>query len=111
MEFGPAELATPLVVVLGHQCCGAVTAAEAAIREDEHLPGRLQHIAEALRPAYEEAAEHGGPDRVDRMIRINTRDTVAALRGNPLLAPRVEEHSLDIIGGYYSLETGRVTLD
>lgn len=108
VEYGPANVGTPLVVVLGHQRCGAVTAAEAAIREESPLPGHMQRIVEELRPAYDAACGAGGQDCVDRMVRANTRQTVDTLQGNSLLAPLVEKGELDIVGGYYSLDTGRV---
>ncbi|SDH11078.1 carbonic anhydrase [Nonomuraea jiangxiensis] len=104
VEYGPVELDTPLIVVLGHQRCGAVTAAAEALHEGTKLPGDLQRIVEALRPAYKRA--HGD---VDKMIRINTADVVATLKADKLLAPRIARKRLKIVGAYYSLDTGQVT--
>ncbi|AQZ70603.1 hypothetical protein BKM31_23405 [[Actinomadura] parvosata subsp. kistnae] len=104
IEYGPAELDTPLIVVLGHQRCGAVTAAADALKHGTKLPGHLQRIVDDLRPAYEQA--HGD---VDRMIRINTTNVVAELRSDKLLAPRIAARKLKVVGGYYSLDTGKVT--
>ncbi|MFC7591934.1 carbonic anhydrase [Nonomuraea antimicrobica] len=91
-------------MVLGHQRCGAVTAAAEALSEGTTLPGDLQRIVEALRPAYKSA--HGD---VDKMIRINTTQTVAKLKDDKLLAPRIARGQLKIVGAYYSLDTGQVT--
>ncbi|MET9340500.1 carbonic anhydrase [Nonomuraea sp. NPDC003804] len=104
IEYGPVELGTPLLVVMGHQRCGAVTAAAHALHAGTTLPGQLQRIVEALRPAYDRA--HGD---VDKMIRINTADVVAKLKADKLLAPRVRRKQLKIVGCYYSLDTGQVT--
>lgn len=104
IEYGPAELDTPLIVVLGHQRCGAVTAAAHALREGATLPGNLQRIVSALRPAYERARGD-----VDTMIRINTANVVADLKTDRLLAPRLARHELKIVGAYYSLDTGQVS--
>jgi carbonic anhydrase len=104
IEYGPAELATPLIVVLGHQRCGAVAAAAHALHKGTTLPGHLQDIVEALRPAYRRA--HGN---VDKMIRINTTDVVSKLKSDKLLATRIARKQLKIVGGYYSLDTGQVT--
>ncbi|MFI7452936.1 carbonic anhydrase [Nonomuraea sp. NPDC049714] len=104
IEYGPAELDTPLIVVLGHQRCGAVAAAAHALHEGTTLPGNLQDIVEALRPAYRRA--HGN---VDKMIRINTADVVSKLKSDKLLAKRIARKQLKIVGGYYSLDTGQVT--
>ncbi|MFF5207930.1 carbonic anhydrase [Streptosporangium sp. NPDC000396] len=104
VEYGPVELGTPLVVVLGHQRCGAVTAASHALHEGKPLPGELQRIVTALRPAY----ERSGGD-VDKMIRINTVDVVKRLKADSLLAPRIARGRLKVVGAYYSLDTGQVT--
>ncbi|MFG1705055.1 carbonic anhydrase [Nonomuraea sp. M3C6] len=104
IEYGPAELGAPLIVVLGHQRCGAVTAAAHALHEGTTLPGKLQHIVEELRPAYKRA--HGN---VEKMIRINTAEVVAELKADKLLARRIAGKQLKIVGGYYSLDTGEVT--
>ncbi|MBG0814559.1 carbonic anhydrase [Planomonospora sp. ID82291] len=104
VEYGPAELDVPLIVVLGHQRCGAVTATAEALREGRELPGRLRDIASALRPAYERS---GG--NVDEMIRINTVDVAARLKADRLLAPRIAKQRLKVVGAHYSLDTGKVT--
>ncbi|MEO3868728.1 carbonic anhydrase [Nonomuraea sp. B12E4] len=104
VEYGPVESGTPLIVVLGHQRCGAVTAAAHALSEGDKLPGDLQRIVEALRPAYRRARGD-----VDKMIRINTADVVAELKADKLLAPRIARGRLKIVGAYYSLDTGQVT--
>lgn len=62
VEFGPDELRVPLVFVLGHERCGAVTAAITAIRQHRgHAPGHIQQVVDALRPAYTEATRQSGP--------------------------------------------------
>lgn len=111
VEYGPHELGTPLILVLGHGRCGAVTAAVEAIRDRSKLPGHLQAIVEAVRPAYESACRpEPARECVDRTIHAHTRRTVGELRRSPLLAPSVEEGRLRIVGGYYALDTGRVSL-
>jgi carbonic anhydrase len=103
-EYGPAELGTPLVVVLGHQRCGAVTAAAESLHDHKKLPGKLDTIASSLRSAY----KRSGGD-VDKMIRINTVDVAKQLKKDELLAPRIAKGKLKVIGAYYSLDTGKVT--
>ncbi|MQA88230.1 MAG: carbonic anhydrase [Streptosporangiales bacterium] len=111
VEYGPHELGTPLILVLGHGRCGAVTAAVEAIRDRSKLPGHLQTIVEAVRPAYESACRpEPTRDCVDRTIHAHTRRTVGELRRDPLLASSVEKGRLRIVGGYYALDTGRVSL-
>ncbi|MEU3312452.1 carbonic anhydrase [Streptomyces sp. NPDC006662] len=108
VEYGPLTSATPLVLVLGHQRCGAVESAYKAAREGKPLPGNLEALAKALRPAYERTVGEGGPDPVDRMVRAQVRLTTEELRGNADLAPLVRKGALAVVGGYYSLDTGKV---
>ncbi|GAA2896211.1 carbonic anhydrase [Nonomuraea rubra] len=108
VEYGPMTSGTPLIVVLGHQRCGAVSAAYQALRADRPLPGNLQAITEALRPAYEQAAAERHADPADTMARAQVKLTADALRGNQDLAPLVAKGTLAVVGAYYSLDTGEV---
>ncbi|MER5532334.1 carbonic anhydrase [Streptomyces mirabilis] len=108
VEYGPMTGGTPLIVVLGHQRCGAIEAAYKSIRDGKPLPGNLEAIAKALRPAYEQAAHGGGGDPVDSMARAQVTLTAADLRSNQDLAPLVKKGALAVVGAYYSLDTGKV---
>lgn len=108
VEYGPMTSGTPLIVVLGHQRCGAVEAAYKSIRDGKPLPGNLEAIAKALRPAYEQAAREGGADPVETMARAQVTLTAAGLRSNQDLAPLVRKGTLAVVGAYYSLDTGEV---
>ncbi|WP_330255873.1 carbonic anhydrase [Nocardia sp. NBC_00565] len=107
VEYGPMTSATPLIMVLGHQRCGAVAAAYKALQESTPLPGNLQSIVEALRPAYERM-DSPGDDPVETMTRIQIELTAQDLRRNNDLAPVVERGALSVVGAYYNLDTGRV---
>ncbi|MFD8007699.1 carbonic anhydrase [Streptomyces mirabilis] len=108
VEYGPMTSGTPLIVVLGHQRCGAIEAAYKSIRDGKPLPGNLEAIAKALRPAYEQAVRVGGADPVDSMARAQVTLTAADLRSNQDLAPLVKKDALAVVGAYYSLDTGKV---
>ncbi|MFE6623939.1 carbonic anhydrase [Streptomyces sp. NPDC008086] len=108
VEYGPMTSGTPLIVVLGHQRCGAVKASYKALKDNKPLPGTLQSIAEALRPAYEAVAQQKHADPVDAMTRVHVKQTAADLRGNADLAPLVKKGDLAVVSAYYSLDTGRV---
>lgn len=109
VEYGPMTSGTPLIVVLGHQRCGAVEASYNSLRDGKPLPGNLEAIARALRPAYEETVRRGGgSDPVDTMARNQVTLTAAALRSNQDLAPLVKKGTLAVVGAYYSLDTGKV---
>ncbi|MGW0692016.1 carbonic anhydrase [Streptomyces sp. NPDC002738] len=108
VEYGPMTSGTPLIVVLGHQRCGAIEAAYKSIRDGKPLPGNLEAIAKALRPAYELAVRENGADPVETMARAQVRLTAADLRSNQDLAPLVAKGTLAVVGAYYSLDTGKV---
>ncbi|WP_330286119.1 carbonic anhydrase [Streptomyces sp. NBC_00576] len=108
VEYGPMTSGTPLIVVLGHQRCGAIKAAYEAMRDGKELPGNLQAISEALRPAYEATVKEKAADPVDAMIRVHVKQTSANLRTNKDLAPLARKGNLAVVSAYYSLDTGRV---
>ncbi|MEV4236636.1 carbonic anhydrase [Nocardia sp. NPDC050408] len=107
VEYGPMTSGSPLIMVLGHQRCGAVAAAYKALQEGTSLPGNLQSIVEALRPAYERM-DSPGTDPVETMSRIQIELTAQDLRRNNDLAPMVERGAVSVVGAYYNLDTGRV---
>lgn len=114
VSYGPAALEASLLVVLGHQKCGAVTAAHEALlaaeegTELEEHDYALPETVEALRPAYEAAKGESG-DPVDAMIKANVLLTIQALKEHPNLAELVADGELTVVGGVYSLETGLIT--
>ncbi len=98
VEYGPVTGATPLIVVLVHQRCGAVAAAYKAIRDSKPLPGNLQAIVDALRPAYQQTVGQGTgrpeADQLETMTKNHARLTADALRTNKDLAPMVGKATL-----------------
>ncbi|HBW17808.1 MAG: carbonic anhydrase [Streptosporangiaceae bacterium] len=110
VEFGPSGYrSVRLIVVLGHQRCGAVQAAISAIETGQPAPGHIQAVVDALRPAYHASAGQPG-DQVDNMVRAQTRLTVERLRDDPLLRELIVTDGLTIVGGHYDLDSGVVQL-
>jgi len=104
IEYAAAHLHTPLLVVMGHQKCGAVTAAAGNGEAESHLPFLLALI----RPAVERAKGEPG-DLVDNAVRLNVENVVRQLRAStPLLAELVAHGGLTVTGAVYSLDTGRI---
>ncbi|MFI5670033.1 carbonic anhydrase [Streptomyces sp. NPDC051704] len=108
VEYGPMTGGTPLVVVLGHQRCGAVEAAYTSLRAGKPLPGNLEALAKAMVPAYELTVRRPGADPVDTMTHHQIKVTADGLRANSDLGPLVEKGALGVVGAYYSLDTGKV---
>lgn len=121
VEYGPLENGTPLIVVLGHQRCGAVTAAVHAIQSGAHLPGHLDAIVQHLRPAFHKATGTGPHNEaaafategdlaglIDHVIRAQVQRVVHSLAHDGPLASLVAGGTLGIVGAYYDLDTGLV---
>jgi carbonic anhydrase len=104
IEYSAEHLGIPLVLVLGHQKCGAVQAAVSGGK----VPGKIQRLVEALHPAVAKAKNLSG-DLVENVVRANVERTVEQLKeSEPIMAELVHKGKVRVIGGYYSLETGRV---
>lgn len=111
LEYGVRFLGVPLVMVLGHSSCGAVSAAVSVVQQQAQLPGHLPALAEAIRPAVELAAQRDPAHVHAAATEGNVRHQVARLAtADPLLAPQVKSGALQVVGALYTLETGRVTL-
>jgi carbonic anhydrase len=109
VEFTPDHLDTPLILVMGHQRCGAVNAAIQTIQSGGTAPGHIQAIVDALRPAYAVAIKQSG-DLLDNMIRAQTKLTVGRIRHDPLIEEFIHRGELIVAGAYYSLNTGAVSI-
>ncbi len=105
IEFAEELLGTKLIVVLGHTQCGAVTA---AVKLPE-VPGHIVTLINAIKPAVERAKQSHPSDLLDASIRENVKLQVEQLKSlEPVLAKRVREGSLKIIGAVYHLDSGEV---
>lgn len=105
IEYAVALLGSPLLMVLGHERCGAVTAAV----KNEALPGQIGSFVQAILPALDNAKRLPG-DPVDNAVVANVQYQIAQLQRSPLLAERLQAGKLKIVGGRYDLDQGTVTL-
>jgi carbonic anhydrase len=101
VAYGVLELAIPLVMVLGHQSCGAVRAAVEAETSDARLPAHIQYLADQIGPAIDHTKE--GDVRVDATIDANVRSVRSRLVAEPDLAAKVSAGQLAIVGARYEL--------
>lgn len=114
VEFAVDRFGTPLVVVLGHTCCGAVEATlEELERPSESRSRNLASIVDRIRPAVETLLETGIGENRDALmhhaVRANVRAAAQQLRhGSTIIEQLVEQGSVLIVGAEYSLETGEV---
>ncbi|WP_442754047.1 carbonic anhydrase [Methylocystis sp. JAN1] len=109
-EFAVEVLKTPLLLVLGHESCGAVRSAISSIADKTTLPGHLPYLVTALTPAVKAVAGRPG-DELANATKENVRLGVEALRtATPLLSAAVNDKRLKIVGGVYRLADGQVEL-
>jgi len=108
IEFGASVLGAFLIMVLGHNECGAVKAAVDVVTKNAQLPGHLPDLIAHLKAPVEKAQKETG-SLVDNAIRENVLLNVEALRNSePILADLVKQNRLRVVGGVYDLASGRV---
>jgi carbonic anhydrase len=106
IEYAVAHLGSPLLLVLGHEYCGAVAAAVADLKE----PGHIASIVKAIRPTVEQSkGQPGNP--VENAVRANALNIAARLRStSPVISEKVNSGRLKVIAATLSLKTGEVEL-
>jgi len=105
IEYAVALLGTPLLMVLGHERCGAVTAAV----KNESLPGDMSTFVKAILPAVKRGKTQPG-DAVENTVVANISYQMEELQRSPLIMQRLQSGTLKLVGGRYDLDTGKVTL-
>jgi carbonic anhydrase len=108
VEYGAEHLGAPLVVVLGHERCGAVVAACEVVTKNAKFPGSIGPMVKAIVPAA--MAVKGKPgDFVDNAVRESARRTADRLKtASPILSHLVKDGKLKILAARYDLDDGKV---
>ncbi|WP_418277645.1 carbonic anhydrase [Isoptericola jiangsuensis] len=115
IEYGVEVLGAPLLVVLGHDSCGAVGATAQTLRTGEQPPGFVRSVVDKVIPSVAGLADFSdGPDGTpfaDRLRTMHVRHTVALLRGySAALDAAVSAGRLAIVGVEYDLDDGSARL-
>jgi len=106
IEFATAEIGVPLVMVLGHQRCGAVK----ATLDGGEVPGHISRLIEAIKPALAQIQDQKG-ERLDNAVRANVKMVVGQITSSqPVLADLVKKGKLKVVGGHYALDNGAVEI-
>jgi len=105
LEFGTLVLGAKVLMVIGHERCGAVKAAI----EGGELPGQIGSLTAAIKPAVETSKNQAG-DKVENAVKENVRLQIQRLKESPVISQLIQEGKMKVVGGYYDLDTGAVSM-
>lgn len=100
LEFGVLELGIKTIMILGHQKCGAIK----ATLEGNAVPGQIGSIIDAIKPAIK-----GKPTWEEAVI-ANVKLEIKRLKSSPVISKLITDKKLNVVGGFYELETGEVKI-
>ncbi|MBF0153069.1 MAG: carbonic anhydrase [Magnetococcales bacterium] len=108
-EYGVGHLGTPLIVVLGHSKCGAVT----AVVKKDHLGGKIPQLVDNIVPAVERSRAKKNLIGMDALVRDaikeNVRQSISDIfNGSEELTTLAHQGKMAAVGGVYDLESGEV---
>jgi carbonic anhydrase len=109
VEYAVAHLNTKLLVVMGHEGCGAVKTAMLPLADQEKEAANIQHVLKLVRPAVE-----GMPTIRDEKARMreavvsNVRYQVGELLKNPVVSAKVAKGEIEVVGAMYEIGSGAV---
>ena len=106
LEYAVEHLNVSLLMVLGHSECGAV---DATVKGGQP-PGHINSLVQAIKPALDRLKKQS-PDWVNIVAKENIKIGVERLRiSDPILTARYEEGNIDIVGAFYNIKSGKVSL-
>lgn len=109
MEYAVDVLGTPLLLVMGHTHCGAVSAAINVVQNNLNVPGRMFVLMDAIEPSVLRAQQTHPDDLADATARENVRRQVKRLRTiSPVVSEAIEAGHTEVVGAMYDMATGRV---
>lgn len=113
LEYSITDLNVPLIVVLGHDSCGAVTAAKQSYESGSMPPGFVRNLVEEIMPAVIETERNAetGEATVNDMVRTNTRQTAERMIDqSKIISGAVADGSTAVVGMFYHLREGKAEL-
>jgi carbonic anhydrase len=111
LQYAGSYLETPLFVILGHEGCGAISAALATKHEGEQFRSRVQLLLASILPGLPDFDPTLSPEeQTSRAVESNVRWTVRQILEAPEGAARMAEGRMKLIGAVYEIETGRVRI-
>ncbi|MBE7512940.1 MAG: carbonic anhydrase [Anaerolineales bacterium] len=110
IEYAVEYLGAPLIMVLGHERCGAVSAAVDMVTKNATFPGKISSLAEAIKPAVESVHDKGG-DLIEATVTANAVMVAESLgESEPIISEALHEQHIMIVAARYDLDDGIVKL-
>jgi carbonic anhydrase len=106
LEFGTMVLGAKLIMVLGHKRCGAVK----ATMEGGRFLGQIGSLIDDIKVGVERAERQPGQNKLETAIKANISYQVEVLNSDAILGDLVDKGELKIVGAYYDLDTGEISL-
>ncbi|GGK19862.1 carbonic anhydrase [Pilimelia terevasa] len=110
IDYGVDVVGVPLVVVLGHDGCGAVQAAQTALADAREAPAALRPVVDRVLPSVRQARARNITDSAE-VAALHVRRTVAMVAQSPTIAAAAREGRCAVVGMSYRLADGRVTVE
>lgn len=105
LEYGTLVLGAKIILVLGHENCTAIQTALRGVS----LPGSFGNIVEAVLPAVKSVEKERG-NAIENAVKANIFLQKERVKNSPIIARLIREQKLKVVGAYYDLNTGRVSL-
>lgn len=98
IEYAVEHLNTPLIVIIGHESCGAVTATYDSVVKKETVEGKISSIVKKIKPSIDEKGT------IDDAIHKNVDSVVNEISNNEIIKHLIGEDKVKVVGAYYNLE-------
>lgn len=109
IEYGAEHLNAPLIVVLGHENCGAVKATVDKAHVSENIQGIIDKIDISLKTVQ---ANNPSKDKIYQEVEdANIKNTVSEIEKDPIIEELIKENKVKVIGAKYHIETGEVIFE
>jgi carbonic anhydrase len=105
LEFGAAVLGAKVLLVMGHQKCGAV---DATIKGAQ-VPGQIASLIDAIKPSLTNL-DTTKSNQLEAAIKANVVYQVGKIKESPVISPLIEEGKLKVVGAYFNFDSGKVSL-
>jgi len=105
IEYAVEHLGSRLIVVLGHERCGAVKAAQDALAAQAKVSPHIDSLVAAIKPAVDGTPGGDLDARIKENVRLMTQGLRAA---GPVLHEKVMAREISVVGAYYDLDSGQV---